>query len=66
MISVFRGPHRDTGKLLPVVFIALGGEDIILTNDTATPTPAIGLDPETAREVARRLVAFADEIDGEE
>src|SRR5579883_146895 len=40
-------------------------EDVILTADTGTPTPAVGLDPVHAREVARRILALANEIDDE-
>jgi hypothetical protein len=64
MISVFRGPDKN-GNLLPLVIIAIGAEDIFLTADTQTPTSGVGLDPATAREIARRLVAFAEEIERE-
>jgi hypothetical protein len=65
MISVFRAPDKNTGKIMPLVIVALGAEDVILTIDTETPTPAVGLEPYAAREVARRLIAFADEIERE-
>jgi hypothetical protein len=65
MISVFRAWDKKAAKLMPLVVIALGPEDIIVTADTGTPTPAVGLDPIHAREVAARILALANEIDNE-
>ena len=65
MISVFRAPDKTTGKLMPLVVIALGSGDVILTADTETSTPAVGLDPINAREIAARILALANEIDNE-
>jgi hypothetical protein len=65
MISVFRAWDKTTVKLMPLVVIALGPEDVIVTADTGTPTPAVKLDPIHARQVAGRILALANEIDNE-
>jgi hypothetical protein len=65
MISVFRAPDKTTGKLMPLVVVTLGQDDVILTTDTDAPIPAIGLEPAAARELARRINALADEIERE-
>jgi hypothetical protein len=65
MFSVFRAPDKTTGKLMPLVIVCLGADDIILTVDTDTPTSCVGLPPTEAREVARHLLAFANEVEAE-
>ena len=65
MISVFRAFDKTAGKLAPLVTIAISADQVILTDDTNMPTPAVGLDPTHAREVAARIVTLATEIDDE-
>lgn len=65
MIAVLRTSDKTSGQRLPLVIITLGAEDVVLTTDTDTPVSAVGLDPASARRIAWRIFAMADEIEME-
>jgi hypothetical protein len=59
MISVFRASDKATGKLAPLVIIAITANQ----GDTNTPTQAVALDLTHAREVAAQIITLANEIE---
>ena len=63
MISVFRAPDKTTGKLSPLVIIAISAEGVKLTADTNMATHAVALDLTQALEVAAEIITLANEIE---
>lgn len=59
MINVLALPST-TGKLS--VCIILGQDDVFLSSDQ-NPHPGVALTPDQAREIARRLIAIAEEVE---
>jgi hypothetical protein len=48
---------------MPLVVICPRPRGFYCDGDAGTPTPAVGLDPMYARQVAGRILALANEID---
>lgn len=60
MISVFIS-NDENGN--PSVCITIGQDNVFLTKEDE-PTPGVALNAATAREIARRLLEGADQLDG--
>jgi len=59
MISVLRAPDKNGREAIAVVL----SQDAMVLNEEGEPFPGVALYPPQAREVAYRLLLFAQEIE---